>query len=254
MCITEYNCNDDDHKLAIAGFFDGVARFLMAGVEIAAQWRVPINGGRTSLMYPSTKQEQYTYQILQMYAQNLKGDILQVTYEDPIFPFVTYDQKQMTVVVSGRAITSQPVIATMLLPEMEQFTLLDAKSFDAPATSNIPIRLVEKDFDVTVSETGCTFKVLPYQTIMLRFKNDDNTTVRAFTGNQGVQYYADRNKIVVESEEKIKVAIYNLQGILMIEKSGDKKLEMEMLKGGVYLLRIVSGNKVYTGKVLVNTP
>jgi hypothetical protein len=38
----------------------------------------------------------------------------------------------------------------------------------------------------------------------------------------------------------------------MIEKSGDKKLEFEMDKGGVYLLRIVSGNNVYAGKVLVN--
>jgi hypothetical protein len=254
MCMTEYNCNNDDHKLAISGFFDGVARFLMAGVEIATQWplRNGSNGGRTSLMYPSTKQEQYTYQILQMYAQNLKGDILQVTSDNQIFPFVTYDQKQLTVVVSGRAITSQPVIATMSLPEMEQFTLLNAKSFDAPATSNIPIRLVENDLDVTVSETGCTFKVLPYQTVMLRFKNDDYTTVRPLTGNEGIQYYEESNKIVVESAEKIHVAVYNLQGILMIEKSGDKKLEFEMDKGGVYLLRIVSGNNVYAGKVLVN--
>jgi hypothetical protein len=180
MSMTEYNCIHSDHVLAISGLFDGIGRFLLAGVEIGNFWplRNGIDGNRRSLLHMNTKEEGYAYQVLQIMGNNLKGDLLEVDSERIIFPLVSYDGDQLTVMVSGRAVTSKPVNVIMELPEMESFTFLDAKSYDAPESNVVPIRLVENNVDVTVSETGASFRVFPYQTVMLRFRNQEKTSTK----------------------------------------------------------------------------
>jgi len=253
LCMTEYNCNNDDHKLAISGFFDGVTRFLKAGVEIATQWplRNGTHGGRTSMLYPSTKEEQYTYQILQLLAQNLQGDILEVISDDQIFPFVTFDSDQLTILVNGRGITSQPAHVIMVFPELNQFTFTDAKSFDAPLTKKIPIRLVENDIDVTFSETTCEFKISPYQSVMLRFKKSDFSNIKFPMGNEKIRFYTEGNRIVIDSRQEAQVSVYNVQGVRLAQKTGTQHIALDMQQKGIYMLHIFSENRLFTGKVLI---
>ena len=75
MCMTEYNCNHDDHKLAISGLFDGLGRFLNAGIEIGNFWplRNGIDGNRRSMLHINTKEEGYAYQVLQLMGNSQIG-------------------------------------------------------------------------------------------------------------------------------------------------------------------------------------
>lgn len=250
MCMTEYNCNHDDHKLAISGLFDGIGRFLNAGVEIGNFWplRNGTDGHRRSIMHMNTLEEGYAYQVLQLMGNNLKGDLLKVESENVIFPMVSYDGEQLTVFVSGRAVTTQPVNATMSFPNMEQFTLIDAKSYDAPALNTVPIRLVENDLPITVSEVGCSFKVLPAQTVFLRFMNKDFTDVDPVTQNQEVRIHTERNRIFVTHADAMRVVVYNLQGIPVMQKESKGELILDMQHEGIYFVNVITRDKKHVTK------
>jgi hypothetical protein len=171
VCMTEYNCNNENSRLAISGLFEGISRFLMAGVEIANFWplRNSINGNRKSMLHLKTKQVGYPYQILQLLGNNLKGDLLKVNSENRgIFPIATYNGKQLTVLVNGSAVV-KPIRVTMYLSEMELFTLYDSKSYEAPESDNVPIQLKVQDIDVELSASACSFEMMPAQTVLLRF-------------------------------------------------------------------------------------
>jgi hypothetical protein len=246
MCMTEYNCNHDDHKLGISGLFDGIGRFLNAGVEIANFWplRNSIDGHRRSIMHSNTLEEGYAYQVLQLMGKNLKGDLSEVVFEKPIFPLVSYDGKQLTVLVSGRSITTQPVYATMNLPEMGKFSLIDAKSYDAPLLSTVPIRLVENDVPVTVSETACTFKVMPAQTVMLRFSNDENTSTNKEISVPTVNITTEGRQILVTSINQSLVSVYNIQGVKIAHMFTNTNARLTVPSAGLYLVKVSSSQFV----------
>lgn len=254
MCMTEYNCNNDDHKLAVSGLFDGIGRFLLAGVEIGNFWplRNTVNGSRTSILNPATKEEAYPYQVLKMYANNLKGNLLGVSSDDMIFPFASYDGQQLTVVVSGRAITSQPVYATMNFPEMDEFELMDAVSYDPPATNVNPIRLVENDLNVNILESGCSFKVMPYQTVMIRFRNKE-TAADDPGFSPDPEVYVSGQIIRVSYAKDFETEIYNLRGLKIARQLCSGTAEMDVPAPGVYILRMMSDDfGVKVKKVIVN--
>ncbi|MCX6309083.1 MAG: hypothetical protein NTY32_09760 [Bacteroidia bacterium] len=241
MCMTEYNCNNEDHKFAISGLFDGIGRFLNAGFEIGNFWplRNTVNGSRTSILNPTTKEVCYPYQILKLLGNNLKGDLVNVNSENLIFPYVSYDGNQLTLVVSGRGITSQPVYATMNLPELNQFTLIDAKAYDAPVLNTNPIRLVESDLNVNSSETACTFKVMPYQTVMLRFKNKNTATPEVKTVEKIIFNYV-QDHICFQTENKVNATLYNLSGQIISQKKGSGLIRLNVPAIGLYILKVDS--------------
>jgi len=173
MCMTEYNCTNKSLNLNISSLFDGIGRFLTAGVEMGNFWPLRFSGTITNdfpMLTYSLKQESFPYQILQLLGTNLKGNLLNISPVDQIFPYASYDGNQLTVVVCGRGVTSLPVFATMNLAEINQFTLIDAKAYDAPTLKTDPIRLVESNVSTTITSTSYAFKITPYQTIVLRFK------------------------------------------------------------------------------------
>lgn len=240
MCMTEYNCNNDDHKKGIAGLFDGIGRFLMAGVEIANFWplRNSIDGNRRSMLHVDTKEEGYAYQVLKLMGNNLKGNIAEVNSEDIIFPMVTYDGSQLTVLTGGFAVASQPVYVTMSLPGMDQFTLIDAKSYDAPALNTVPIRLVENDVPVTLSESACTFKIMPLQTIMLRFKKNDGTLTPEIPLNDKINIFAGNRCVNIYSEENVMVSVYNLHGVKIAQMFTADFTKIPVTAPGLYFVKI----------------
>lgn len=172
MCLTEYNCTNTSLSLNVSGLFDGIGRFLTAGVEIATFWPLRFSGTFTNdfpMLTYTTKDASFAYQILQLLSTNLKGNLLKISPVDQIFPYASYDRNQLTVVVCGRRITSDPVSVTMSLSEMNQFTLVDAKAYDAPALYRESVGLVTSNVSTTISDTTCVFKVMPSQTVILRF-------------------------------------------------------------------------------------
>jgi hypothetical protein len=242
MCMTEYNCNHTDHKLAISGLFDGIGRFLNAGVEIGNFWplRNGIDGNRRSILHQNTKEEGYAYQVLQLMGTNLKGNIVKVTSEDLIFPLVTYDTKQLTIFVSGRAITSDAVNATMSLPELSQFTLTDAKSYDAPLLNTVPIRLVVNDVPTTITETTCGFQVKSYQTVMLRFAKKDDTATETTFLNQQISVQTDARQLKITTANQLQVSVYNMQGIRVAYNTDSEEIIIPIAQAGLYLVKIFS--------------
>jgi hypothetical protein len=173
MCLTEYNCTNTSLNLNVSGLFDGIGRFLSAKVDIATFWTLRFSGTFTNnfpLLTYTSKDESFAYQILQLLSTNLKGDLLKTSSVDQIFPYASYDGNQLTVVVCGRGITSDPVSVTMSLAEMNQMSLIDAQAYDAPASYRESISLVKRNVITTISDTSCVFKVMPNQTVILRFK------------------------------------------------------------------------------------
>jgi hypothetical protein len=253
MCMTEYNCNHSDHKLAISGLFDGIGRFLNAGVEIGNFWplRNGIDGNRRSILHQNTKEEGYAYQVLQLLGNNLKGNIVEVSAANQIFPLVTYDGNQLTILVSGRGITSEAVHATMSLPqEMSQFVLVDAKSYDAPATNTVPIRLIENELDVTVSETGASFRVLPYQTVMLRFNKKEQTNTKDISSDSKISISSIGKRITVESKGEVQIEVFNLQGILIRQAAGNDRVDTLVPQRGIYIVKAYdSGDNLLINKL-----
>jgi len=242
MCMTEYNCNSDDHIQAVSGLFDGIGRFLMAGVEIANFWplRNGIAGNRRSMLGFNTKEEGYAYQILQLLGNNLKGEILEVNSENQIFPFVTYNGDQLTILISGRGITKEFVNTTLSFPEIGDFTLTDAKSFNAQELNTVPIRLIEKDILVTNSATGCTFKIMPFETIMLRFKRNKNTLIPLVSFRNKTKISSKKLNIDIVSSNKIKLSVYNIQGQKVAQKYvlGNSRVAVPTI--GIYLMKVES--------------
>jgi len=241
MGMTEYNCNNDDHKQAISGLFEGIGRFLMAGVEIGNFWplRNGISGNRRSILGLNTKEEGYAYQVLQLMGNNLKENILEINTENQIFPIATYDGNQLTIFVSGRGITQDYVNATMTLPEMGQFTLMDAKSYDAPLLNTVPIRLVENDLTTTNTATTCTFKVMPLQTVILRFKNN-NSAAETVYSNGSAKIHTQGRNINISTDNDVRVTLYNMQGLKVNQSFGKESIKMSVPTAGIYLVKIES--------------
>lgn len=239
LCMTEYNCNHNDHKLAISGLFDGIGRFLNAGVEIANFWplRNSVDGNRRSMMHINTKEEGYAYQVLQLMGNNLKGDMLQTVSDKQIFPVVTYDGKQLTVLISGRAISAQSVDATMFLPEMEQFTLIDAKVYDAPAMNTVPIRLIENDLPVSVSGSSCSFSIVPVQTAILNFINNQYLAVNEISADLEISVNTEGEYICVKADDWLKVSVYNMQGVRIAQQEGMKEISIKIKDRGIYIVK-----------------
>lgn len=254
MGMTEYNCNNDDHKQAISGLFEGIGRFLMAGVEIGNFWplRNGISGNRRSILGLNTKEEGYAYQVLQLMGNNLKGNILEINTENQIFPIATYDGSQLTIFVSGRGITQGYINATMNLPEIGQFTLMDAKTYDAPVLNTVPIRLVENDLNITISATNCNFKVMPLQTVILRFKNN-NTATPSIYSDDNMKIHTQGFDINMFPEDETLVTVCNMQGVIINQSFGKENIIVRVPTAGIYLVKTESSQSgCRVQKIVVN--
>jgi len=253
LSMTEYNCNNDNHRLAISGLFHGIAQFLMADVEIATIWplRNTTQGSRTSVLNPATKEVQYPYQVLRLLGNNLKGDLLQVDSEDLIYPVVSYDGNQLTVLISGRNVESMPVNAIMSMEGLADFEFLSAKSYDAPASNTNPIQLVQNDVEVNINGSSCSVTVYPFQTVMLTFKNKVNDSPLV-NKKKDVQVRVIDKQLLIESKEQVQVQVYDVQGKSIHKTEGQGTMNLGVWTRGVYLVQLKSHDHVtYIRKIAI---
>lgn len=252
MCMTEYNCNDDSANFRIANLFDGIGQFLNSGFDIGNFWPLTYsttNDFRSMLTFQNN-QEQYPYQILKLLSNNLKGDMINVTSSDSlIFPYASYDGKQLTVVVCGRSIKSSTT-TVMNLSTLNQFTLMDAKAYDAPGLVSTPIQLVESDVSVVSSQTTCSFQLMPKQTVILRFKNTSTANLDTSSNKQLSYYYKD-GKIYFNSQETVNATLYNLSGQVVDQQTSSGLTGLSVQAAGLYILKVDSKlNGLHIQKVL----
>ena len=241
MCMTEYNCKDESIDLAIANLFDGIGQFLNVGFEIGNFWPLRFNSGiyvNLAMLTLTNKEESYPYQILKLLSNNLKGDMINVTTDSSIFPYVSYDGNQLTVVVCGRSITSA-VNAEMNLQRLNQFTLVDAKAYDAPLISILPVQLVESNVNVISSNTTCTFQLMPKQTVMLRFKNK-YAAIEGVNSAEKIIYNYINGKIYFQTKETVNARLYNLSGQVIDYQRDSGLISLSVPATGLYILKVDS--------------
>jgi len=254
MCLTEYNSKDDSADLAVANLFDGIGQFLNFGFEIGNFWPLRFDSGlfaNRSMLSLTAKEESYPYQILKLLSNNLKGEMIYVNSDSSIFPYVSYDGSQLTVVVCSRSITTA-VNAVMNLQRLSAFRLVDAKAYDAPLISTPPIQLVESNVNVVKSNTTCTFQLLPKQTVVLRFNNIVTNTSDVKTADKIVCNYAN-GKINFRTDDTVDVTLSNMNGQILCVKKASGLISLDAPSKGLYILKIDSDkNGSQVQKILVN--
>jgi hypothetical protein len=103
VCLTEYNCNESDPVLRVAGLAEGIGRFLSAGIELSCFWPLRIGGlSHRSMIGIESGQPQYPYHIFSLFASSLKGSMIGCESTGGLYAFASDDPRLRTVVVSGR--------------------------------------------------------------------------------------------------------------------------------------------------------
>jgi len=111
LCLSEYNCNTPEPAYRISGLAESLGRFLNSGTDIACFWPLRIGGNTSeknnrSMLTLEDKNIQYPWQIINLFQKQLKGDMIKCTFPKDIYSFASYDGKNVSLVLSGRQLTS----------------------------------------------------------------------------------------------------------------------------------------------------
>ncbi len=223
MAMTEYNCNHTTADLRIAGFFDGIGRFLEAGVDMANFWplRNGIDKESRSILSMTGKTEIYPFQIFKMMAGNLKGNLLKCTSSDnQIYTYASDDGSQLTVFVTGRGLTTTAADITLEIGTADA-AFKDAFSY-YPNQTTFPITLKETEVAVTPSGQGIfKFTINPLHAVMLRFTRD-GSAIGSAKNNTGFSISVQEKQLIVSSESAGKMQIYNLAGMNIVSEQVER--------------------------------
>jgi hypothetical protein len=120
---------------------------------------------------------------------------------------------------------------------MEQFTLIDAKVYDAPAMNTVPIRLIENDLPVSVSGSSCSFSIMPVQTAILNFINNQYLAVNEISTDLEISVNTEGEYIRVKADDWLKVSVYNMQGVRIAQQEGMKEISIKIKDRGIYIVK-----------------
>lgn len=169
--LTEYNCNTDDHAQRVAGFAEGIGKFLNFGFDVATHWPMRIGGMEHRSMF-SLKEinPQYPYQVFSLFSKELTGNMVKCASLSDVFAFASVSDDQLSLVLSGTGIESAKTV-TIEIPGVNiSSKKIQATNYAANVTGKKTVLLQDKIVAVDVSKSSIQVPVEPNSFVMITLK------------------------------------------------------------------------------------
>ena len=90
---------------------------------------------------------------------------------------------------------------------------------------------------MSTSSTTCTFQMLALQTVMLRFKKKSDTSTSALYSGKNLNFFTEGLFLGFKPEGKVKVTVYNNQGIEIAQISTSSNTKVALPSAGIYMVK-----------------
>lgn len=169
--MTEYNCNTDDDVQRLAGFAEGIGKFLNFGFDVATHWPMRIGGLEHRSMFSLKEiKPQYPYQIFKLFSNELKGNMVKCTSSEDVFAFASVSESQISIVLSGTGVKSKKMV-TVEIPGIKLSSQkIQAINCAAEITGKRTVMLGEKQIAVEIFENCLQVPVEPDSFVFVTLK------------------------------------------------------------------------------------
>jgi hypothetical protein len=169
--MTEYNCNSDDDAQRLAGFAEGIGKFLNFGFDVATHWPMRIGGMEHRSMFSLKEiKPQYPYQIFKLFGNELRGNMVKCISTEDVFAFASVSESQISIVLSGTGVESKKMVAVEVPGVKLSSKKIHAINCAAEITGKRTVTLGEKQIAVEISENCLQVPVEPDSFVFITLK------------------------------------------------------------------------------------
>ena len=169
--LTEYNCNTDNDAQRVAGFAEGIGKFLNFGFDVATHWPMRIGGMEHRSMF-SLKEinPQYPYQIFSLFSKELTGNMVQCASLPDVYAFASVSQNQISIVLSGTGVEIAKKVTVEIPGVKISSKKIQTRNFAANVTGKRTVLLMDKSIPVDVSKSSIQVLVEPNSFVLITLK------------------------------------------------------------------------------------
>lgn len=151
LCISEYNCITQNPEMRMLGLAESLGYLLNVGAEVGCIWPLRIQGAwgpknNKSVLRFNDKKEQYPYQILQLFQESFRGEMLECSFPEGLPIFVSDNSDSYGVAVSGKSLLN-PSKLNLVFPVDMLGEILNIRILHPDSES---MRFVEEEYNNSV--------------------------------------------------------------------------------------------------------